>query len=221
MRKVAAIIAAAGEGRRIGFQKQFALLKGRPVLDWVLERFEAHPRVAEVVLVMPDETRERDYLNRFKKIVQVVRGGERRQDSVLAGFSCLRPEQAGIVLVHDGVRPLVSPELIDRVLRAAEQKGAAVPALPVEDTVKLVEAEVVSRTLERGKLFRTQTPQGFLFQILAEALEMARRENYTGTDEASLVERTGRQVAIVPGDPRNIKITTAEDLRIAEAFLED
>jgi 2-C-methyl-D-erythritol 4-phosphate cytidylyltransferase len=116
---------------------------------------------------------------------------------------------------------LVSEDLIDRVIEAAREAGAAVPAIPVEDTIKLVEGDEVSRTLDRERLFRVQTPQGFSYPVLKAALDKATEESFYGTDEASLVERIGRKVFVVQGDPKNIKITTPEDLRIAEAFLGD
>jgi 2-C-methyl-D-erythritol 4-phosphate cytidylyltransferase len=221
MSEVTAIIVAAGEGIRFGFSKQFALLGGKPVLDRCLEKFEAHKKVAAIVLVLKDAGQEQEYLKRFGKIVVVAKGGKRRQDSVFSGFSQVDPKKTEIVLVHDGVRSLVSENLIDRVIEAARQAGAAVPAIPVEDTIKLVEGNEVSRTLERKQLFRVQTPQGFSYPILKEALDKAKQENFYGTDEASLVERIGKKVFVVEGDQKNIKITTPEDLKIAEALLED
>ena len=221
MSEVYAIIVAAGEGKRFGFSKQFALLRGKSVLDRCLEKFEAHKKVAAVVLVLKDVTLKKKYLKRYKKVVAVAKGGKRRQDSVFSGFRQIDPEKAEIVLVHDGVRSLVSEELIDRVIEATLERGAAVPAIPVEDTIKLVEGKEVSQTLDRAKLFRIQTPQGFFYPLLKTALDKAKKENFYGTDEASLVERIGKKVSIVQGDPKNIKITTPEDLRIAEALLED
>lgn len=221
MKRVSVIVVAAGEGRRFGFSKQFAPLKGKPVLDWALEAFEAHEDVTEVILVLRDESKKKDYTERYGKIIAVARGGEKRQDSVLSGFREIDPEKAGVVLVHDGVRPLVSMELIDRVIEAAQEKGAVVPTVPLKDTIKFVDGKEVKRTLERDKLFRVQTPQGFLYSTLKAALDEAGEDNYYGTDEASLVERTKKRVHAVQGDPKNIKITTPEDLKIAEAFLED
>jgi 2-C-methyl-D-erythritol 4-phosphate cytidylyltransferase len=221
MRRVSAIIVAAGKGKRFGSSKQFALLKGKSVLDWCLEKFEANKSVAEIILVLRDENLRGKYLGRYHKIAAVARGGERRQDSVLSGLRRIDPEKADIVLVHDGVRPLVEQDLINRVIAAAQEKGAAVPAIPVEETIKLIEKQEVRQTLDREKLFRIQTPQGFTYGILKHALDKAREDNFYGTDEASLVERTGKRVAIVAGEPKNIKITTREDLKIAEALLED
>jgi len=221
MSEVTAIIVAAGEGRRFGFSKQFALLGGKSVLDQCLEIFEAHKKVAAIVLVLKDVSLKKEYLKRYRKIVAVAKGGKRRQDSVFSGFRQIDPEKAEIVLVHDGVRSLVSEDLIDRVIEAAREAGAAVPAIPVEDTIKLVEGDEVSRTLDREKLFRVQTPQGFSYLILKAALDKAKEENFYGTDEASLAERIGKKVVVVQGDHKNIKITALEDLKIAEAFLED
>jgi len=221
VRRVSAIIVAAGEGRRFGSSKQFALLKGKAVLDWCLEKFEANKKVAEIILVLKDESLKGNYLGRYHKMAAVAKGGEKRQDSVFSGLKQLDPDKADIVLVHDGVRPLVDTQLINRVIAAAQEKGAAVPAIPVEDTVKLVEKKEVRETLDRKKLFRIQTPQGFSYRILKQALDKARKEKFYGTDEASLVERAGKRVAVVAGDPKNIKITNREDLRIAEGLLED
>jgi 2-C-methyl-D-erythritol 4-phosphate cytidylyltransferase len=221
MSKVTAIIVAAGEGMRFGFSKQFALLGGKPVLDRCLDIFEAHKKVTAIVLVLKEVGPKKEYLKRYKKIVAVVEGGKRRQDSVLSGFRQIDPEKAEIILVHDGVRSLVSEDLIDRVIEATREAGAAVPAIPVEDTIKLVEGDEVSRTLDRERLFRVQTPQGFSHPILKAALDKATEDIFYGTDEASLVERTGKKVFVVQGDPKNIKITTPEDIRVAEAFLGD
>lgn len=221
MKRVSAIIVAAGGGERFGSPKQLSLLKGKTILDWSLEKFETHEAVDEIVLVIRKEQGEEKSPAHYKKIVAVVEGGEERQDSVLNGFKMIDPKKAGIVLVHDGVRPLVSQDLISRVIAATSQKGAAVPALPIEDTVKEVAGEEVLRTLERKELFRIQTPQGFSYSILKKALDKALKEGYYGTDEASLVERLGKKVYIVQGDPKNVKITVPEDLRAAEAFLED
>jgi len=221
MRKVSAIIVAAGAGRRFGSAKQFALLGGRPVLERSLAALAGHPEVDEVVLVLPAGAGGAKYRKLWSKIVAVVRGGARRQDSVGRGFARLACGPADLVLVHDGVRPLVSREVISRVIAKARECGAAVAAVPVEDTIKEAVGGVVVRTLERGNLQRIQTPQAFAYEVLDAALRRARKEGFYGTDEAALVERTGHPVAVVPGERRNIKITTATDFKIAEALLED
>jgi 2-C-methyl-D-erythritol 4-phosphate cytidylyltransferase len=219
MARVGAVIVAAGEGRRFGGPKQFALLRGRQVLDWSLAAFEANPRVDAVALVLGEAARGAGAASRYSKIIAVVRGGARRQDSVANGVAALKLGPDDIVLIHDGARPLVTQELIERVLDAALAAGAAVPGLPLEDTIKEVEAGRVLRTVDRERLIRTQTPQGFAAGILQRALDEAREAGVSGTDEAALVERLGIGVAVVPGDPRNIKITSPLDLQTAEAGL--
>ena len=220
MRRVSAIIVAAGEGKRFGSPKQFASLGGKTVLDWCLEAFESHEEVDEVVLVVRDEAKGKKYIQRYGKVSAVVRGGEKRQDSVLSGFQQLDPVQAEIVLVHDGVRPFIRSALISRVIQKARERGAAIPVIPVEDTIKIVEGEDVKQTLDRERLFRVQTPQGFLYSTLKKALDKASQEGFYGTDEASLVERAGERVAVVQGDVRNIKVTTPEELKMVEVFFE-
>jgi len=221
MKKVSAVVVAAGAGRRFGSAKQFALLRGKPVLDRTLDAVAGHPEVDEIVLVLPAGVSGARYRKRWRKIAAVIRGGDKRQDSVARGFARLKSGRGSLVLVHDGVRPLVGREVISRVIAKARETGAAVAAIPVEDTVKEAAGGFVVRTLERDGLRRIQTPQGFHYEVLGEALRRAREDGFSGTDEATLVERTGHPVAVVPGDPRNIKITTAADLRIAEAWLED
>jgi len=218
--QASAIVVAAGAGKRFGEMKQFAYLRGKPVLEWTLEAFQGHGEVDADVLVLPDEQNLKHYRMRYAKIVDIVRGGERRQDSVWQGFRLLDAATAEVVLVHDGARPLVSPGLISRVIAAARADGAAVPALPLEDTVKEVREGRVVRTADRTLLARTQTPQGFLYTVLKKALYQARRDRFYGTDEAMLAERAGIPVSVVEGDPRNIKITTLVDLKIAEGLLD-
>jgi 2-C-methyl-D-erythritol 4-phosphate cytidylyltransferase len=221
MNKVTAIIVAAGEGQRFGAPKQFAPLRDKPVLEWSLGCFDTHVQVADIVLVLMSDIEKEEYIRRFPKISAVVVGGKHRQDSVVAGFSHVDPQKTSLVLIHDGVRPLVDHALLSRVITATKENGAAVPAIAIEDTVKAVEGEKILRTLDRAKLRRVQTPQGFSYPILKAALDQAREDNYLGTDEAALVERIGKEVVVVEGDPRNIKITTPEDIQIAEVYLED
>lgn len=220
MSGASAIVVAAGAGKRFGEMKQFAYLRAKPVLEWTLERFETHAEVGAVVLVLPDEQDLKHYRMRYAKIVDIVRGGEKRQDSVWQGFRILGASAPEVVLVHDGARPLVSADLISRVIAAARADGAAVPVLPIDDTVKEIRDGHVVATVDRTLLFRAQTPQGFRYDVLKKALDAARRDRFTGTDEAALVERIGLAVTAVPGDPRNIKITTPVDIPIAEALLD-
>ena len=216
-----AIILAAGAGRRFGAAKQFALLQGRPLYEWSLAAFERHEDVEGIVLVLPAEGTGRQQPALWGKLQAIVAGGKERQDSVLNGFRRVPAGEDRIVLVHDAARPLVSPELISRVIQAAGEKGAAVPGLPIEDTVKEASGDTVLRTLDRTSLVRVQTPQGFLYPWLERALEDAAAGGFIGTDEAMLVEKAGKSVALVAGDPRNIKITTPLDLKIAEAMIDD
>jgi 2-C-methyl-D-erythritol 4-phosphate cytidylyltransferase len=219
MRRVAALVVAAGRGRRFGALKQFAPLGGKPVLAWSLEAFESDRHVAEIILVLPDKKMARPFTEAFKKITAVVKGGAKRQDSVAAGFRRIDPRTAGLVLVHDGARPLISRETIRRVIEKTESHGAAVPVISVDDTLKETARGKIIRTVERTNLVRVQTPQGFAYDLLSRALSGAKRDRFYGTDEAALVERLGVDVFSVPGDPENIKITTPRDLKIAEALL--
>lgn len=220
MSRTSAIIVAAGAGKRFGEMKQFAYLRGKPVLEWTLERFQAHAEVDAVVLVLPDEQDLKHYRMRYAKIVDIVRGGERRQDSVWQGFRLLDASAPEVVLIHDGARPLVGADLISRVIAAARADGAAVPILPVDETIKEVQDGRVVGTIDRSRFARAQTPQGFRYDVLKKALETARRDRFFGTDEAMLAERAGIQVSVVRGEPRNIKITTPVDLKIAEGLLD-
>ena len=220
MSEVAAIIVAAGRGKRFGSAKQFAILKGLPLVYWSLERFEKHPEVDRIVLVIPPQEEKETFLRRYKKLQAVVPGGTERQDSVWQGFEQIDPSLTGIVLVHDGVRPLLSEGLITRVIRAARDKGAAVPGVALDETIKEAKGEDVIKTYDRNSLYRIQTPQGFSYALLKEALESAVRDKFYGTDEAMLLERLGKRVVVVEGDPKNIKITNPSDLKVAEALLE-
>ncbi|MGD8537873.1 MAG: 2-C-methyl-D-erythritol 4-phosphate cytidylyltransferase [Candidatus Aminicenantes bacterium] len=221
MNNVTAIIVAAGEGQRFGAPKQFAPLKEKPVLEWSLGCFQTHVQVANIVLVLMSDIEKEEYIRRFPKISAVVAGGKHRQDSVMAGFHQIDPQKTSLVLIHDGVRPVVDHALISRVIAATKQNGAAVPAIPIEDTVKAVRDGKVLRTVDRAELRRVQTPQGFAYPLLKAALDQAREDNFLGTDEAALVERIGKEVVVVEGDPRNIKITAPVDIQIAEVSLED
>jgi 2-C-methyl-D-erythritol 4-phosphate cytidylyltransferase len=162
-----------------------------------------------------------DMLRPVRKLVGVVAGGPRRQDSVLEGMKVVPDGFDGIVLVHDAARPLVEPALIEAVAAAARNEGAAVPVMPLVDTVKRVRDGRVCETLDRSELGAAQTPQGFRYSLLARAYEAAFRDHVTVTDEAAAVERMGERVAVVPGSERNRKITTAADLSWAQGLLRD
>ena len=221
MSNVTAIIVAAGEGKRFGSSKPYAVLKGKRILDHSLETFDRHPGIFDMVLVLRETGQKAFFLDRYAKLKTVVTGGERRQDSVLSGFQHIDPARTDIVLVHDAARPLVKAELIDRIIDATKAKGAAIPVLPVSDTVKRIDGNRVLRTIDRQGLYCIQTPQGFSCEILGRAFEEVLEDSRTYTDEAALVEKLGVDVFAVPGDPKNIKITVPGDLKIAEAFIED
>ena len=217
---VGAIVAAAGRSERMGGRdKLFAVVGGKPLLAHALTAFDACRGVDRVVLVLSPENieRGRELVAEagFSKVVAVCQGGERRQDSVCNGLEALASCQW--VVVHDGARPLVTADLIERGLEAAKETGAAIAALPIGDTVKEVEASgLVGRTLCRGQLWAAQTPQVFRYDILREAHQRAQGEV---TDDAALVEELGYQVRVFEGSPRNIKVTTAADLALVEALL--
>lgn len=219
--KVTAIILAAGRGRRFGEWKQFVPLQGKPLLGWSLRRFDNHPKIDEIVLVWREGWRNNFSLSPYSKISEVVSGGERRQDSVVAGFNLINPGSTNLVLIHDSSRPLVSDELINRVIEGTHKEGATVPVIPIQDTVKQIKDNKVILTLDREFIFRVQTPQGFKYPILKEALEKAAREKFYGTDEASLVERLGKAVKTVEGECENIKVTFPQDIKVVEALIGD
>ena len=220
--RASGVILAAGRGERFQGQvnKVFVLLRGRPLLRWCVDVFPASGVVGELVVVARpgEEGRITELLSEVPLPVQVVPGGKRRQDSARAGIEAARGEY---VLVHDAARPLVSPELIRRVLKATEEHGAAVPVFPVVDTVRYVDERGFLRPedVPRAGLVRIQTPQGFRRELLLSALEHAERQGLPLTDDASAVLALGKPVAAVPGDPRNLKITHPEDLALAESLL--
>ena len=222
--KVAAIIAAAGFGRRMKTDrpKQLLILNGTPILVHTIRKFDDTKAIDYIIVTAPreamDEVREMVKAAGFKKTVTVVEGGERRQDSVRMGLEQLEPG-TDIIAVHDGVRPFVSIEDIENVVREAERSGAAILAVPIVDTVKQAEREFVASTLTREHLVLAQTPQVFKTEVLKNAFQGAAKDEYYGTDESSLVERLGHPVAIVRGSERNIKITRPSDLTLARAFL--
>lgn len=211
-----AILVAAGRGTRMGAErpKAFLSLAGESLLVRSVRALGAAPSVDEIVAVVPQEQREEAtaMLRGLPKVRAVVAGGERRQDSVRKGLEQAPKDFDGVVLVHDAARPLVEVEVIEAVVAAAREHGAALPVLPVSDTVKKVRDGRVVETLDRSQLAGAQTPQGFEFSLLTRAYENALRERLTLTDEAMAVERLGEPVVTVAGSARNRKITTPEDL---------
>jgi len=221
-----AVIPAAGMGRRMGSatSKQFLQLAGRPILLHTLEAFLNHAAIDGIVLVVPQAEQHlcrQQVLDGLvtEKPVLMVAGGAERQDSVRTGLAACAASDDDLVLIHDGVRPLFDTDLIAPLLRRTEETGAAIVAVPVKQTVKQVENGVVVETPERSRLWLAQTPQAFRLGLVRKAHEEALRAGFIGTDDAALVERLEHPVAIVEGDYRNIKITTPEDLVLAEALL--
>jgi 2-C-methyl-D-erythritol 4-phosphate cytidylyltransferase/2-C-methyl-D-erythritol 2,4-cyclodiphosphate synthase len=219
---VSAIIAAGGRGVRLGGDrpKQFLPLGGRPILQRSVEAFVLHDRISEVVVALPPELigDVPDYLKTGIKPIAIVDGGARRQDSVANAFA-LVAGRSDIVVIHDAARPLVSADLIRRTLDAAIEHGAAIAAQPATDTVKQGDVDgVIVGTLPRGEIFMAQTPQAFRVAVLRDALTLA-RDSEEATDEATLVERAGHRVQLVVGDTQNMKITTADDLALAERLI--
>ncbi len=212
------IIAAAGAGKRMGQDKIFAGLLGRPLLVWAVEPFQSCDLVNQIVIVLraKDLERGRRLLREYNwaKVKAVCPGGERRQDSVAEGLK--RLEDCEWVVVHDGARPCLTPELIEKGLAEAKETGAAIPAVPVKDTIKLVSDDFVERTPRRENLWAAQTPQVFRFELLAQAhAEVSEKVS----DDALMVEKLGHRVKVYPGSYTNIKVTTPEDLELAEIIL--
>jgi 2-C-methyl-D-erythritol 4-phosphate cytidylyltransferase len=217
--KVGAIIVAAGRGERMGgVDKMFALLGGRPVLARVIDTFEKCDSVDQIVVVVSPQNLEKCQQlvieQGWSKVTEVCPGGERRQDSVAGGLG--RLDHCHWVIIHDGARPLVTEDLIDRGLMEARVTGSTIAAVPVTDTIKLSGDDmIVLRTPLRRNLWAVQTPQVFRFDIIAKAYQLAKGEV---TDDAALVEQLGYEVKLYMGAYDNIKITTPDDLILAEVL---
>ena len=214
------IIVAGGTGKRLGgpVPKQFQTVKGRPLLMWTIEAFHRFDPAMAIIVVLPlthfDIWKALCMGHRFFVHHDVVAGGEQRWHSVKAGLE--KVEHDGLVAVHDGVRPLVSTDLIARCFAAADEKAAAIPVVPVVPSIRETTAEG-SRALDRSRLVAVQTPQCFHADLLRKAFEQP--YDSTFTDEATLVERMGVKVALVEGEANNIKVTTAADMRLVEMLL--
>ena len=239
--KVFVIVPAAGLGtrmappstmssRRKAPSKQFKELDGVPILVHTLRKFAATDGVDELIVALRrDEMAgfraqlEKQFPEILRKRLQMVEGGEHRQNSVANALEHTTAEAKDIVLVHDAVRPLVTPEIIAHVIEAAQQYGAAIAGWPAVDTVKQVErtadGALIKTTIPRASIVMAQTPQGFRYDILKKAFVDALADGFLGTDEASLIERAGLPVKVVMGSPRNIKITTPADMELAEFYL--
>ena len=239
--KVFVIVPAAGLGTRMAAlspaksrkkspTKQFKELGGVPILVLTLRKFAAVPAVHQIIVALRlDEVAgfraqvEKQFPEILSKRLEIVEGGEHRQDSVASALKQIVAAPDDIVLVHDAVRPFVTPEIIDQVIKAAQQHGAAIAGWPAVDTVKQVErtadGALIKTTIPRASIVMAQTPQGFRYDILKKAFDDATADGFLGTDEASLIERAGLPVMVVMGSPRNIKITTPADMELAEFYL--
>ena len=227
MKKIFALIPAAGMGKRMGAgsNKQYLLLDGVPILAHTLRVFQDAPFIEGIYLVTPEleiPFCQSEVVERygFSKVCAIIPGGAERQHSVLNGLNAMvgvAPDD--LVLIHDGVRPFVAIDALERAAATAHEFGGAVVAVPVKDTVKVARDGIITDTPPREQLWLAQTPQAFRFGLIRDAHASAAAEGFLGTDDASLMERQGWQLRIVMGDYRNIKITTPEDMALAEAFL--
>lgn len=219
----AAVIVAAGRGERLGgaLPKAFVPLAGAPLVLHAVRRVAQSPAVSHIVVVVGNADVERASAlvrtHQVSKVTSVVAGGAHRQASVLAGLAHVG--RAPVAVIHDGARPLVTPEVVTAVVTSAEETGAATAAVPVRETVKYVEGTAIERTLDREHLWIARTPQAFRTEILRQAHQRANDEGFLGTDDAVLVERLGHKVRIVEDAPQNLKITVPSDLALAEMYL--
>jgi len=222
------IVPAAGQGVRMGSsaKKQFLSLGNLPVLAHTLRVLQDCDEIDAIILVVPDEDKtfcEEEIIGKYRihKVASVVPGGKERQDSVYAGLQAIKNEPE-LVLVHDGVRPFLTMEMVLQTLKLASQGISAVVGVPVTDTIKSVDANhTVTGTVDRESLWSIQTPQAFPYPVLLKAHESAHKDGFYGTDDASLVERLGRPVHVLMGSHNNIKITSPQDLVLGEAILKD
>ena len=232
--KVIAIIPAAGLGTRMAPpgkkgqpSKQFFEINGTPILIHTLRVFARHRQVTSIMVALrkTEMERFRQQLEKEKLAakVEVVEGGEHRQDSVANALANLNASSNDVVLVHDAVRPFVDDEIISNVIKEVEKHGAAIAGLPAVDTIKQVErtadGAIITATISRERVVQAQTPQGFRYELIKRAFDSATADGFTGTDEASLVERLGEEVWVVMGSARNIKITTPADMELAEFLI--
>jgi len=237
--KVIVIIPAAGLGTRMapvtskgkGPSKQFTELGGTPILIHTIRKFAASSQVNEIVVALRkdemsgfQERLRTDSTGGVSAKTRLVEGGEHRQHSVANALATISASTDDVVLVHDAVRPFVTAEIVDEVIQGAQKFGAAIAGVPAVDTIKKVErtadGALITATIPREHVVMAQTPQGFRYDVLKKAFDEAAADGFLGTDEASLVERSGHEVAVVMGSPRNIKITTPGDMELAEFYLQ-
>ena len=206
-------------------RKQYLLLGGKPIVCHTLEVFDACSCIEEIYLVVPSDDLDTcsekwiTSLTLHKKI-HLVAGGSERQDSVYRGIQAMSDRRCEVVVIHDAVRPFVSSHIIDACVAEARVSGACIVGMPAMETVKLVDSGQVERTLDRNTIWMAQTPQAFDLNLIRTAHENARLDRFMGTDDAMLVERLGRKVRIIPGSRLNMKITTPEDLALAEGIMD-
>lgn len=222
-----AVIVAAGKGKRMGTEisKQFLPLCGKEILTHTVEKFEAAKYIRDIILVTGQDSLQdvRDMMQEYnwKKVVSVVAGGKERQDSVWNGLQAVS-EDTEIVLIHDGVRPFVTEEILNDSIETAMEMGGCVAGVPAKDTIKVCNAENIAvATPDRSTLWQIQTPQTFRKELILQAYMQAKEDGFAGTDDASLAEHSGYPVKVIMGSYRNIKITTREDLLVGEAFLKE
>jgi len=219
------IIPAAGSGSRMGagFNKLFLKIKNSPIIELTIKIFGEDPRCNEIILPIKEAEKHLfDSLNLSKSIkhkITYVQGGSERQESVYNGLLSIK-DAAGYVLVHDGARPFVSKEVIERIIERLNRHQAVICAVPMKDTIKKVIDDKVVETIDRSTLWGVQTPQAFTYDSLIQAHQKAIQSGFLGTDDASLVEWNGQVVSVVNGDYNNIKVTTKEDLFFAETIYE-
>ena len=237
--KVIVIIPAAGLGTRMAPvtskgkspSKQFTELGGTPILIHTIRKFAASSQVTEIVVALRkdemsgfQERLRSDNTGGVSAKTRLVEGGEHRQHSVANALATISASTDDVVLVHDAVRPFVTAEIVDEVIQGAQKFGAAIAGVPAVDTIKKVErtadGALITATIPREHVVMAQTPQGFRYDVLKKAFDEAAADGFLGTDEASLVERSGHEVAVVMGSPRNIKITTPGDMELAEFYLQ-
>lgn len=230
--KVVAIVPAAGLGKRFGpgTNKPFQSLSGKPIIVWSLEILEAVVDIAEIIPVLKNEDMEQGAKvfeeNSLSKIKKIAPGGRERQDSVYNGLKLIEDKNC-LVLIHDGVRPLIERDLIERTIKELKDSDGVVTGVPLKDTIKEVQSSefgvqneiIIKKTLKRNVLWAIQTPQVFPYNRLFTVYEKAMKEGFYSTDDAALVERYGGRIKVVMGSYKNIKITTPEDLAIAEFLL--
>jgi len=217
---VSVILAGGGKGIRLEnkLPKSLVKIKGKELFIYSIKKFHSLKEVTEIILVLPEKyifSIKKKLKNKFPKLKGIISGGKTRQESVFLGLKALTLKNK-IVLIHDVARPFVSKEIIKNVIEKTKRYGACIPVIPIVDTLKEVKGKFVVKTVDREKIFSVQTPQGFKREVIQKAYEKAKKENFYGSDDASLVENLGKRVYIIKGEYQNIKITVPFDLKIAK-----